>query len=665
MAAQDDLNRQIESLREIRDLNQENVDIFEAYESAIESLLTTDIRRLKVRQQVRKIDIEGKNIGKALLDTGKNILKASKDTLELRKQIGISEKEIKKISELVAAQRAKGNIAEAEAMNKKLNLLRLQNIEANAQADALKSAIPGGEAMVQITKWGGAIGKALGSAFDIFKIGFNIAKKILGVIKDLWGDYDKIDKKIREITSNLGLAGGQANAFRSSVMKSVVAIQTMGADIGEVLSIQETLNDAIGRQVILSSENLINITKIVQGTSLGVAGTAQMLENLEVFGFNADDTFKVIEKTVQSNQKLGLASSKVLKTINDNLKRAQGFAFKGGIEGLTRMAQQASKVKLDLGDIFSLAEKLFEPEGAIEMSAQLQVLGGSFSQLADPFQLMFQARNDVEGLANSIVEATKGIAKFNKQTGEFDIAAVELHRLRKVAEATNIPFEKLNEMVLQTAKRSQILGRTSFKFDKEQMDTIASIAKIGKGGDITITMPDGTVRAIESFSEGDFETLMRDNTTLEQFAKNRMTLMERFENFFKTLRITLAPVFDTISNKIFNSGIFERLDGFSKTIFEIVSNKVVPMVDKMIEGFPEFLGKVADKIEKIIKTIDDIFSGQGSGLNKITKTLGVLLGDVLWEGFKQAVKLAQSVMGCAASDVAATQLKKFTIRRGD
>jgi len=35
-----------------------------------------------------------------------------------------------------------------------------------------------------------------------------------------------------------------------------------------------------------------------------------------------------------------------------------------------------------------MADKLFDVEGAVDMSAQLQVMGGAWAKLADPFKLM-------------------------------------------------------------------------------------------------------------------------------------------------------------------------------------------------------------------------------------------------------------------------------------
>ena len=66
------------------------------------------------------------------------------------------------------------------------------------------------------------------------------------------------------------------------------------------------------------------------------------------------------------------------------------------------MSSDALRLKLDMDGIASLADKVFRPEGAIEMAAQLSVMGGEFAKLGDPMTLMFKARNDMEGFAKDI-----------------------------------------------------------------------------------------------------------------------------------------------------------------------------------------------------------------------------------------------------------------------
>jgi hypothetical protein len=119
--------------------------------------------------------------------------------------------------------------------------------------------------------------------------------------------------------------------------------------------------------------------------------------------------------------KIGVNGAAALKSLQNNLKLAQRFNFKGGIAGLAKLSAEATKLKLDMEGIAGMAEKVFRPEGAIEMAAQLTTMGGKFASLGDPMQLMFKARNDFEGFAKDIGKASAEFVQFNKETGEFNI----------------------------------------------------------------------------------------------------------------------------------------------------------------------------------------------------------------------------------------------------
>ncbi|NIQ15496.1 MAG: hypothetical protein GTO02_14190, partial [Candidatus Dadabacteria bacterium] len=105
---------------------------------------------------------------------------------------------------------------------------------------------------------------------------------------------------------------------------------------------------------------------------------------------------------------------------------------------------------------------------------------------------MYKARNDFAGLFDDVVNATKGMAQFNKETGEFEISGLELHRLREIANATGIEFEELAKATKEQAKYAEISSRISaFGLDSESKDFLASIATFDKAKKQYIVKIDG------------------------------------------------------------------------------------------------------------------------------------------------------------------------------
>ena len=68
-----------------------------------------------------------------------------------------------------------------------------------------------------------------------------------------------------------------------------------------------------------------------------------------------------------------------------NLKLVNTYGFEKGVEGLARMVArgQASRYGNEYRH-FSLADKFFDPEGAIDFAARMQVIGGAVGDLARP-----------------------------------------------------------------------------------------------------------------------------------------------------------------------------------------------------------------------------------------------------------------------------------------
>jgi hypothetical protein len=147
-----------------------------------------------------------------------------------------------------------------------------------------------------------------------------------------------------------------------------------------------------------------------------------------------------------------------------------------------------------LGDTLSVAQNFADqimdsPEKAFEYAAQLQTLGGSFSQLGDGAQLLYMAQNDLKGLNDQLINATRGIATFNEESGQFEISANERLRLRGLKNL-GIDANAIEEAALKLAKNEKILsGFKGVAFDgmsDEDKQTLVNISEVGKGGEIKI-----------------------------------------------------------------------------------------------------------------------------------------------------------------------------------
>jgi hypothetical protein len=152
----------------------------------------------------------------------------------------------------------------------------------------------------------------------------------------------------------MGLTSSQMATFSKNTAYAAVETAKLGIGVEEVIRLQQSMGEGLGKNLILTRDQIKGVAEMAKGTNLGVEGVSAMAEGFSSFGVNLDTMRDRVEGVFQSTQKLGLNSSKVIKTISDNLKTAQKYNFKDGSKSLDEMAKRAVSVKMDLSSVFGL-----------------------------------------------------------------------------------------------------------------------------------------------------------------------------------------------------------------------------------------------------------------------------------------------------------------------
>jgi hypothetical protein len=415
-------------------------------------------------------------------------------------------------------------------------------------------------------------------------IGWVIKNEIGTSLKDGWKSLMEQDKAVRKTQLSMGILSNQSLSFSQNMYKSAVQTSLIGANAKDLAKYQQDYSEQIGRAVVLSQDGLMAMTEMAKGTMLGADGAAQLAAEMDAFGISATSARDIVQETVDSAHKMGVNSESITKKLLNNLKTAQKYNFKGGIKGITDMTIQGQKFKISMEAVAGFADKLFTPEGAIDAAAQLQVLGGAWSQIADPFQLMYQARNDMAGLQKSMIEATAGAAQFNKETGKFEISGLEMHRLKQAAEVTGQDFGDLAEQARQLARVKDIKTKIGFKFDKDTEEFITSTANYSKekaGYTINIDGQDTLIKDLSKANIEQLKTLVLQKEDLAKRAAQSQSFDESWENLKNMFKATLLPA----------------LDGFSIAMKKVLGDP------KVIQGLTDFavsIGKFAGVVGEFI-----------------------------------------------------------------
>ena len=305
----------------------------------------------------------------------------------------------------------------------------------------------------------------------------------------------KLQTGIIKTSRDLGQSAAQAKMMETEIGKAAVNALQMGGNLEDVVKHFEQINTTLGRTTYVSAEALTNMEAMQK---LGVkTETFQSFEKFfDKVGGGIDGAVQKQMELVNTAKSYGLNTGQFLTTVSSKLDILTKYGFPNGVKDLASMVAKSQV----LGDTLSVAQGFADqimdsPEKAYDAAAQLQTLGGSFSQLGDGARLLYLAQNDLKGLNDELINATRGMATFNKETGQFEISANERGRLRALKNSgIGIDPKELEETALKLAKQEKILGQLGNinlggktpEEEKELKETLANYAQLGKGGVVTI-----------------------------------------------------------------------------------------------------------------------------------------------------------------------------------
>lgn len=377
---------------------------------------------------------------------------------------------------------------------------------------------------------------------DDFKIGASDFG-VLGSLK-YWENFYST---IRDTNSQLGIAGQLGRDIETTMADAFKQGVKYGLSIEEIAGSYKKLSDIVSVNRLINPED---VTTVALFTKAYGEGFEKIFANLSMYGVSIERVNELTTQAMSDANDIGLSTSKVLKGVRDNIGAIDRITFQTGIAGLSRLVQLSERYKFNVDSIIGFADNNRMLDSIMDTSAQLQVLGGQFSQLGDPFELGFLARNNPEILTERIIELSKAYATMN-ESGEMVIDPFGLDQIKEFARITGMASEEL-------VRLSKISGLTSFVSDKVSEDIRAAenyeklIEKIAAnayfdedtGGYVMNIMVGGEVvkKTIEEVDKDDLKKLsaIGEGTSLEQINKELIlaneTLGSKFERLIETFK---------------------------------------------------------------------------------------------------------------------------------
>ena len=391
-------------------------------------------------------------------------------------------------------------------------------------------------------------------ASDVEKINQKIIASYKEITK-LTEPWAKADHAASQYAKTIGLAKKGMDQLRSSSIDNVVSSK-IGAKYNmsteELLQAQTNYVKGIGRNVRMSDADQENMAAM--HAVMGERGNelAVLFEN---FGVSMSSTAEHAGKMFEDASKAGISFEKYSDNVAKNFKIAQNYTFRNGIKGLESMAKKATAIRLDMQQVAALADKVSTVEGAIDVSAKLQVLGGPFAQMADPLGMLNEGLNDMESLQDRMAKMIGGMGSFDKATGEVKVSAFNKQRIKAAAEAMGVSYDNLMESVNAQAKRGEIdkqisASATASALPEEMKELIRNSGtfKDGKAG-VSIR---GQFKSLDELSDKDYEALKKETQTesqdIKDIAVDLRSIKDAREGYAKQREAVEAKLFSALGN---------------------------------------------------------------------------------------------------------------------
>lgn len=345
--------------------------------------------------------------------------------------------------------------------------------------------------------------------------------------------WAKANQEAMNYARTMGMSQKTADAYLSKTV-SWAAKNNIGIlfnkSTDELIKMQGKYSEVLGRNVQLTSEQKKDM--LAMEKFLGEDGMMDIANNLENFGLGMSDSADFIHEQLSEAQKSGIAASKLTKTIRENIKMAQNYSFKNGLEGLASMAKKAVELKTDMSLVNGFIEKTSTVEGAITTGANLQVLGGSYAMGSDPLSMLYDSLNNVEGVFDRAVSMASGKVFYNNATGNFELGAMDRYMMKYAATQMGIDPSKLIDVAFRKASMDRIEGaamaNSNIANDEDLVNLVKNLATWDKGkAIINIDGKDVDVKDIGEEHKAKLEAIQRtDSQNLQDMAISLRSMNE-------------------------------------------------------------------------------------------------------------------------------------------
>jgi hypothetical protein len=419
------------------------------------------------------------------------------------------------------------------------------------------------------------------------------------------------------LNKNFGLGRSRILEMQRAFADSSVGIAKLGGSFDDVNTTISQIAKASNRNVI---ENEDVVSKLFAASQVLGISAQDLTENFKNAGYETSQIGVNLENSIQYIQSVGVNAVTVMKNVSDNMDKMNRYQFVGGVQGLAKMAAQASMLRIDMSETFRFTDDMLNPEKAINVAAAFQRLGVVAGDLVDPFALFNKSLTDPTGLQNSLARVGQKFVSFSKETNSFKINTQGVLILREMEEAAGLTSGSLSKSALAAADLDKRLSQVSFaglKFkNEEDKQYLANIAKMGEGGKYEVELNDGTKKDLQNLNQDEFDELIKQQKdapkTVEDIQRSQLGFLKSIASDMNA--ILNAGKFGAVSSQPLISNL-EGVTNIVKT-FSDIGQKKMPKTGEIRKDVTGAIDKMKNLFQDINSNKIDI-KDFGSNFDKI------------------------------------------------
>jgi hypothetical protein len=458
--------------------------------------------------------------------------------------------------------------------------------------------------------------------------------KAISFGSDEWvGAIDQMTMAGNELTKAFSQSRARVSEMMTAVNEAAPRMRRLGADFEQTMATMQEIAKATGKNTLASADS---VAKLYATSQVLEQSTESIVKNFEGAGIQFGVVGGQLEEATNTVRDLGLNAKEVMGQVVQNASALNKFNFDGGVQGLTKMAARAAQLKMDMGQSLDFADRMMDPESAINMASAFQRLGVSAGSLVDPFALMNQSINDPGALQESLAKVGKQFTYFDEKTKSFRINPQGILTLKEMEKEAGLASGTLSKAALASSELDKRLSNISpsitFK-DESDKQFLSNLSEMDSSGNYVVKISDQETKKLSDVTQDEFDKLIKEQKnqpkSMEEIARASMKTSDVIKNDVTAIKeaITRGAAGTTFvkdnleaSRKILTipSGILSDKAGKTEIYnkqFETLSNSIRDAAKELVKTNGKSMGDT-------LKDLGSKFGKQGEDVKKVVEQLG-------------------------------------------